>query len=131
MSVQGHVFRQLPAVKDVRNYIWITKDILEEFKTQIVKSHKVTLKFKTVTYKSQSPKSSKRKLPPLYAERIRMLHEKAATSINFAEYSKPSRPMKVIVNDITKAKDTPGSRNYSRDKTNKTPLKSSDNTLTR
>lgn len=110
---QGPQFRNIPIQKDSANCIWITQEILSEFKSHVVKSSQVTIRFNTIKGKPSNnnghnnPRSA-RKLPPLFAERLRMLNDKTRANLGFNDNFR-RRPVKVIVDDITQiygAKDS-------------------------
>lgn len=95
-------FRRLSVVNETRNYIMITQDMLDAFKERVVKSHKVDLTLNHVHLKSSvEPLTSKRHLPPLSSDRLRLIHTKAQTSLDLREYVR-NRPVKVFIDDITK-----------------------------
>ena len=131
MSAQEHMLHYISPVEDPCDYIWITKDILKTFKSQTVISNRTNLNFTTIRYKGQTPKSNKRKYPSGFSERIQMLHEKKPTSLDLKENKMSSRPVKVIVEDITKFKYIQNPRDHSNNKTNITMSRSSDVTVKR
>lgn len=90
--------RHLSVVKETRNYIIITQDMLDAFKERVVKSHKVDL---TLNYIHLKNSVSNRHVPPLSSDRLRLIHTKAQTSLDLREYVR-NRPVKVFIDDITK-----------------------------
>lgn len=99
---QSSHFRHLPIIKDSRDYIMITQEILDAFRERVVKSHKVNLKLNPVRLKSSRRQFvGRRHLPPMFSERADVFHNKAHTSFDLHEQVR-HRPVKVFVDDITK-----------------------------
>lgn len=100
-SLLNSSFRHLPIIKDARDYIMITQDILDAFKEQVVKSHKVNLNLTNVRLRSSKKGiNGRRHFPPLLEERMRLIHNKSHTSLDLRENVR-NKPVKVFVDDIT------------------------------
>jgi len=98
-SPTDHSFRGGADVRENRDCILITNDILDAFRDQVFCSKKVTLKFNSLKHK-EGPKDALRdSLPNFFSERIRAQHGKSHTSLDFG--SKTShRPVRVFMDDV-------------------------------
>jgi hypothetical protein len=97
---QGSNFRHLPTIKDTRDYIMITQEILDAFKEKVVKSHKVNLKLNPARSRCSRRAAAlgRRHIPPVSTDKSLLLYSKSHTSYDLhARY----RPVKVFVDDIT------------------------------
>lgn len=96
----GSNFRHLPVIKDTRDYIMITQDILDAFKERVVKSHKVNLKLNPARAKSSRRAAlTRRHEAPVSTDKSLLLYSKSHTSYDLQVRH---RPVKVFVDDITK-----------------------------